>query len=131
VSFARAAHGIETPAAIGGWLRITTARAALTIAQRQRRCIPSEFPLEIGLPASEPEPVLLDNEVDAVRDAVARLQKQDRELISLLFEAQLTYAEVEARTGRPVGAIGPTRQRVMAKLRSDRAIRRLALDPAS
>jgi hypothetical protein len=40
----------------------------------------------------------------------------------------MSYTEIHARTGRPVGSIGPTRQRVMSKLRADRSIRRLTLD---
>jgi hypothetical protein len=45
----------------------------------------------------------------------------------MLFDAELSYTEIEARIGCASGSIGPTRQRVMTKLRSDRSIRRVAL----
>lgn len=122
LAFTRSADRINTPMAIGGWLCVTTARAALTIARRQARCRPSEV--------SEREPTQsqdldLDDDGHAVREAVARLQEGDRELVWLLFGADLSYAEITRRTGRAIGGIGPTRSRVIAKLRQDTAIRRL------
>ena len=128
MAFVRAADGIDRPAALAGWLSTTTGRAALLIAHRQSRCVPSELSFEKALPAEEPDPVVLELEVAAVRDAVERLRPTDRDLITMLFDAELSYAEIEMRTGRPSGAIGPTRQRVMNKLRSDRSIRGLAHD---
>jgi RNA polymerase sigma factor (sigma-70 family) len=128
MAFVRAADAIDRPAALAGWLTTTTARAALVIARRQSRCVPSELPFEKALPVDDPDPVVLELEVTAVRDAVARLTTPDRELISMLFDDELSYAEIEVRTGRSSGGIGPTRQRMMSKLRSDRSIRRLSHD---
>jgi RNA polymerase sigma factor (sigma-70 family) len=127
LAFVRAADGIDRPAALAGWLSTTTARAALLIARRQSRCVPSELSFERALPADERDPVVRGQEVAVVRDAVARLRPRDRELISMLFDEGLSYSQIEAQTGRPSGAIGPTRQRVITKLGSDRAIRHLAL----
>jgi len=128
MAFVRAADGIDRPAALAGWLSTTTARAALVIARRQSRCVPSEISFERALPTDEVDPVVRDLEVAVVRDAVARLKPRDRELISMLFDDGLSYAQIEGQTGRPSGSIGPTRQRVITKLGSDRAIRRLSPD---
>jgi RNA polymerase sigma factor (sigma-70 family) len=124
-AFVRAAGGIDRPAALPGWLTTTTVRAALSIARRQARCVPCEISSEHPAAADERDPVLRMLEIDAVRDAVARLDTRDRDLISMLFDEELSYAEIEVRTGRPSGAIGPTRQRAIGKLRSDRSIRSL------
>jgi RNA polymerase sigma factor (sigma-70 family) len=129
MSFVRSAGAIESPAAVGGWLCTTTARAALRIARRQSRCHPSELSLDPPAPIDDHDAAVADVETAIVRDAIGRLQSEDRELIAMLFDAQMSYTEIHARTGRPVGSIGPTRQRVMSKLRADRSIRRLALDP--
>jgi DNA-directed RNA polymerase specialized sigma24 family protein len=44
-------------------------------------------------------------------------------LIALLTEdPPLSYAEISARLGIPVGSIGPTRRRCLDKLRRDPAI---------
>jgi hypothetical protein len=45
--------------------------------------------------------------------------------VGLLFDRDLSYAEISATTGRAVGGIGPTRQRILTKLRDDGALRRL------
>lgn len=51
--------------------------------------------------------------------AVARLEPRCRELIELLFltEPEPSYAEISQRLGLPIGSIGPTRGRCLARLR--------------
>jgi DNA-directed RNA polymerase specialized sigma24 family protein len=66
-----------------------------------------------------------ESEARVVRDAVARLDRDDRELLWLLFEADLSYSEINARTGRAIGGIGPTRQRALSRLQRDPAVCRL------
>jgi RNA polymerase sigma factor (sigma-70 family) len=129
VAFAQSAQTIRTPMAIGAWLCTTTTRTALAIARRQARCRPAELP-ERDLPhdsvgIAQPDDVGHDEELVAVHQAVGRLSDKDREFVSMVFGSTLSYFEITARTGRAVGGIGPTRQRVIAKLRQDRSIRRL------
>src|SRR6266508_992495 len=46
-----------------------------------------------------------------------------RQLLSMLFDdPPMSYAQVSAATGTPLGAIGPTRQRCLAKLRRSPAL---------
>jgi RNA polymerase sigma factor (sigma-70 family) len=123
LAFARSADAIRSPMAVGGWLCVTTARAALTIARRQARCRPTERTLDVV--SIDPDQVEIDDGASAVREAVGRLDAGDRELVWLLFASDLSYAEITERTGRAVGGIGPTRKRVIAKLRQDRSIRHL------
>lgn len=54
----------------------------------------------------------------ALREAFGLLGERCRELLSLLStDPPLSYAEISDLTGRPVGSIGPTRQRCLAQLR--------------
>ncbi len=133
VAFAGSADRIHTPMAIGGWLCVTTARAALTISRRQARCRPSDVMQDASMVpvAAEIEDVDLDNASRTLRDAVGRLHDGDRELVRLLFDADMSYAEITARTGRALGGIGPTRSRVIEKLRRDTSIRALVAAHAS
>jgi len=124
VAFTRAAGTIATPMAIGGWLCTTTSRTALAIAQRQARCRPSERPVEGRVAPIDSAAMEANDEQKAVREAVARLSPEDREMVRFLFDAELPYTEIAARTGRAIGGIGPTRQRIITKLRHDRAIHR-------
>ena len=131
ISFVRSVDAIQTPAAVGGWLRTATARAALRIARRQSRLVPSDLTFEPADPRDDPDPVVAADQADAVRDAVARLEPRERELIAMLFDVEMSYIEIGELTGRPMGSIGPTRQRVLNKLKGDRSIRRLDLETAS
>lgn len=124
VAFTRAATTIASPMAIGGWLCTTTSRTALAIAQRQARCRPSERPVEGRVAPIDSAVVEASDERAAVQEAVGRLSPEDREMVLFLFDVELPYTEIAARTGRAIGGIGPTRQRIITKLRHDRAIHR-------
>ncbi|MGY1623840.1 RNA polymerase sigma factor [Geodermatophilus sp. SYSU D00965] len=51
-------------------------------------------------------------------DHVDALPPRQRDLVRALYgEEEVSYADVSARTGMPVGAIGPTRQRALSRLR--------------
>ena len=59
----------------------------------------------------------------ALREAYSHLPPCCQQLIALLIEdPPLTYAQISARLGIPVGSIGPSRGRCLDKLRRSPAI---------
>jgi RNA polymerase sigma factor (sigma-70 family) len=121
---------IRSPAAVEGWLWRVTVNAAHSIGRRHRRTTylsDTDEPLtadgvEDRLVAS------LDRKArsSAVGQAFARLRPAERQLLVLLSQdGGNSYADVSRAVGCPVGSIGPSRQRALARLRSDPAIRRL------
>ena len=59
----------------------------------------------------------------ALREAFLDLPPSDQWLIALLIEdPPVPYAQISARLGIPIGTIGPTRSRCLAKLRRHPAI---------
>ena len=59
----------------------------------------------------------------ALREAFTHLPPDGQQLIALLIaDPPLPYAEISARLGIPVGSIGPTRSRCLAKIRRYPAI---------
>jgi len=46
----------------------------------------------------------------------------------LLADPEPTYAEISAALGMPIGSIGPTRMRAIARLREDRELADAVLD---
>ena len=59
----------------------------------------------------------------ALREAFLDLPPPDQRLIALLIEdPPVPYAQISARLGIPIGTIGPTRSRCLAKLRRHPAI---------
>jgi DNA-directed RNA polymerase specialized sigma24 family protein len=56
----------------------------------------------------------------ALRDAVDRLPARSRGLVELLLtNPEWSYEQVGAALGMPIGSIGPTRERSLARLRRD------------
>ena len=59
----------------------------------------------------------------ALREAFTHLPADGQQLIALLIaDPPLPYAEISARLGIPVGSIGPTRSRCLAKMRRHPAL---------
>ena len=119
---------IRDPAAIAGWLATTTRREcyrALRAARQHQigwqaldaQSIPDEQ-------AQMAEQELLAAERHAaLREALAHLAPRDQQLIAVLIEdPPVPYAEISARLGIPVGSIGPSRARCLARLRRHPAI---------
>ncbi len=121
---------IKEPRALPSWIITTTKREALrTLAARQRTC-----PVDAvnGFDTTRPDATDSDAELLraerhlALRDGLAELAPDDRELVLLFIcDPPLTYSQIAARLGVPVGSIGPTRGRCLAKLRSTSSIQQL------
>jgi RNA polymerase sigma factor (sigma-70 family) len=122
---------IADPARLQGWVAITAKREALLQMRRSRRAV--SMTIDDGddddgecswdRTDESPRP---DESLEAlqqladVRRALDRLDERSRTLLLLLFRAdedKLPYEEVARRMNIPVGSIGPTRARCLAKLR--------------
>ena len=106
--------------AIGGWLRVTAGREALRIAQRRQREIAVDEPVRAELTDDvTPETTLLAAEQrDLLDAAVARLPDRQRTLLAALKHGA-SYADLVRDLDIPLGSIGPTRERALARLRCD------------
>jgi RNA polymerase sigma factor (sigma-70 family) len=120
---------IERPEALPGWLRRVTTNAAFRLQARSARLVVGD----VGdLPAAEAtEDLGLHRTVlvevrEVVDVALGRLKASDRRLVELLMvEDRPDYRAVSRQISRPVGSIGPTRQRIIERLRRDPDINRL------
>jgi RNA polymerase sigma factor (sigma-70 family) len=114
---------LEHPARVGSWLAATARRECLrSLAARKRvMLVHDDDALKVGAAAHEPEvdERLLAAERDqTVRDALSRLPWRWRRLVELLMaDPPASYAEISEQLGLPVGSIGPTRGRCLARLR--------------
>ena len=116
---------LREPAALPGWI-LTTARNECLRVIRARRVMPSSDPFghrgaagtEVGEPAPD-TPMLEAERHDALLAAMAELPERQRSLLALLIEdPPVPYEEISARLGIPVGSIGPTRARALARIRN-------------
>jgi RNA polymerase sigma factor (sigma-70 family) len=119
---------IRDPAALPGWLATTTGRECGRIVRAARRTSPPGGVLDPEDTPDEQAPraddeLLAAERHAALREALAGLPPPCRRLIALLAEdPPVPYAQISARLGIPVGSIGPTRRRCLAKLRRHPAI---------
>lgn len=118
----RHVQGLENPGAVGGWLATTARRESLRVLQRATR----EVPMGENLEVDEPDPYATDaldaladaEQAAAVRAALLALPPHERALVELLIrEPAPTYDDIATELAIPVGSIGPTRGRALARLR--------------
>ena len=110
---------IREPEALGGWLKTTARRECLRILAEQRRIDPLPEGTEYVDTSVDVERSVVDTEqARHLRGLLATLPARSFALISSLFQDNPPgYAQLSARTGIPVGSIGPTRARALRKLR--------------
>jgi RNA polymerase sigma factor (sigma-70 family) len=114
---------IREPSALPGWIVTTTAREALRVVTARGRTVPVDPMTDLDLakvdgPGTDDE-LLRAERHQALRDGLAQLKPEERELMTLLIvDPPLPYAEVARRLDMPVGSIGPTRGRCLQKLRA-------------
>lgn len=123
-------HRIDDAARVRAWLVTTARRETLRLLEQGARTVSGDEPVADDGPtllervADEsplPEALLSDlQQHHRLREAVDRLEPRARQLVELLFlqEEPLPYSEIAARLGIAEGSIGPTRARVLAKLRA-------------
>jgi RNA polymerase sigma factor (sigma-70 family) len=125
-------HTLRDPAALPGWLATTTRRECSHL-QRVPSTLHGNGQALEDMPdeqAATVEHELLVAELGAVlREACARLPVPYQQLLALLIaDPPVPYAEISARLGIPVGSIGPSRRRLLDRLRRDPAIAELIND---
>jgi RNA polymerase sigma factor (sigma-70 family) len=120
-------HGdrIRDPDRLGAWLVTTARNECLRIHRHARRLIPTGDLLDSMAQSRQPatssieDDVILAETSAAVLEAVASLPLNQRSLIQLLMtDPAPSYEEVSTILRMPVGSIGPTRGRCLAKLRT-------------
>jgi len=112
---------IHEPDRLAGWLSTTTRNEALRVLRCRQRVAPQEQVIELDHSTEPPvDDALLGAETLAeVLRAFALLDEDSQRLLRLLCVVPpLDYATISELTGRPVGSIGPTRQRCLQKLRN-------------
>jgi len=103
---------------VAGWLATTARRESLRVSRRREQPVEAwVFEAEDGAPS--PEQRLVDrDEAARVRSALRRLPARDQRLLGVLMrDPAPAYVDVAAELGIPIGSIGPTRARALARLR--------------
>ncbi|MEZ5096102.1 MAG: sigma-70 family RNA polymerase sigma factor [Nocardioides sp.] len=122
LALVRRREAINDPKAVGGWLTTTARREAWRVGQRAVRDIPTEdTDVEPRLPQQRPAEVdaVEHDEADRLWQAVETLSERCQRLLRIVaFEHRPDYKVVAEQLKMPIGSIGPTRSRCLAKLRA-------------
>ncbi|MDH4307049.1 MAG: sigma-70 family RNA polymerase sigma factor [Acidimicrobiia bacterium] len=112
---------IRDPERLPGWLATTTRNEALRVLRHQKRQIPSEFEYDVAdrLAGSVDDSLVESETQRAALVAFGRLPDDAQVLLRLFCsDPPLDYQTISELSGRPVGSLGPTRARILDKLRT-------------
>jgi len=122
LALVRHAGAISESRAVLQWLLVAARREAWRVLRGQQRQTPAEIDSDaVVTPDDElPEHVTLrDVDQQVLWSHVAALPERCRALLRVIaFADRPDYAELARALGMPVGSIGPTRGRCLAKLRA-------------
>jgi RNA polymerase sigma factor (sigma-70 family) len=128
LALVRGGDSIADPQALLQWLIMTVRRESWRVIKRDGKTDPTEIEADdVVSPRREiPEEQVLQNDGDSrLWQHIAQLPERCQALLRVIaFADRPDYAAVAHSLGMPVGSIGPTRGRCLAKLRSQ-----LASDP--
>jgi RNA polymerase sigma factor (sigma-70 family) len=121
LALVRSVESISDPQAILQWLIVSARRESWRVVKRNDRIEPKDFEADefVSPDKDLPEELVLRGEGDArLWGHIAQLPQRCRELLRVIaFADRPDYAAVAESLGMPVGSIGPTRGRCLAKLR--------------
>jgi len=122
LALVRSAEGISDPRAVLQWLIVSARREAWRVMRGQSRQVPYEIDEDaVQIPDDElPDSVVLRGATEKLLWLhVAELPERCRALLRVIaFADRPDYPELARSLGMPIGSIGPTRGRCLAKLRA-------------
>ena len=124
---------LREPAALPGWLAITTHRECLRVVTSVRKSERLGTGLDDALQFVDntmiDEEILMAERNAALRAAFAELPPRCQRLLGMLLsDPPLSYTEISETLGIPVGSIGPQRGRCLGRLRRSPALIALVED---
>jgi RNA polymerase sigma factor (sigma-70 family) len=113
--------GLHEPSRVGAWLATTARRECLRVLRESRRTVPYDDAPDQESREAAPGHALLTRERNlALLRGFRRLRMTDQSLLLLLMaDARPAYEEISATLNIPMGSIGPTRARALARLRNE------------
>ena len=122
LALVRSHDSVADPQAISGWLTVTARREAWRVAKQHRiATATADEVLDPMLPHEQSTEELVADADEAARlwTALATLTDRCQRLLRVVaFDDRPDYASIAADLDMPIGSIGPTRQRCLAKLRT-------------
>jgi RNA polymerase sigma factor (sigma-70 family) len=121
LALVRRREAIDDPMAVGGWLTTTARREAWRVSKSAAKATPvddEEIAVRMPRQRSAETTAIEHAEQEQLWAVVDSLPERCRRLLRIVaFENRPDYTQVAQALDMPVGSIGPTRGRCLAKLR--------------
>jgi RNA polymerase sigma factor (sigma-70 family) len=113
---------IQYPDRVGSWLAATARNECLRSLAAKKRVVLGHEDAELDKTVAHgpeiDERLLADERAQVVREAMSSLPRRWQRLLELLMaDPPASYADISDELGLPIGSIGPTRGRCLARLR--------------
>jgi RNA polymerase sigma factor (sigma-70 family) len=125
LTFVRCGDRIADPNRVGAWLWTVALNSARRIQRRQGRCIAADNIVDLvdAVCDDRPDPDQSLQRCErsaAVHRAAAEMREPDQRVLSLMMDERgYDYRQISRISGRPIGSLGPTRDRIIRKLRTN------------
>jgi RNA polymerase sigma factor (sigma-70 family) len=125
LNFVRFGDRIADPERVGAWLWTVALNSARRIQRRDSRCIVADNVADLADAMSDDAPDL-DHALQRceratiVYRAASEMRPTDQRVLSLMMdERAYDYRQISSLSGRPIGSLGPTRERIIRRLRTN------------
>jgi RNA polymerase sigma factor (sigma-70 family) len=125
LNFVRFGDRIADPERVGAWLWTVALNSARRIQRRDSRCIVSDNVADMADAMADdvPDPdhaLQRCERATVVHRAATEMRPTDQRVLSLMMdERAYDYRQISSLSGRPIGSLGPTRERIIRKLRTN------------
>jgi len=90
---------------VSGWIYAIARNRGIDHLRKQRRPVPDDIETSETLPDDTLQILALEQEAEALREALARLSPEQREVVERAYLGELSHSEIQAETGLPLGTI--------------------------
>lgn len=110
---------LPAPESFPSWVRRCTINASIALIRRRNRRDTEPLPRDLtGSIASPDWLVQITEETQRLQDAMDRVEPDERAILSLRFDEQLTFAEIGAALERPPSTIKSQYERLLERLKA-------------
>lgn len=92
-------------AQVSAWIYQIARNRQIDIARKENRPMPEELKEEPGMEPDASQILGLEQEAGQLKQALANLKPEQREIIEKAYLGELTHQEISAQTGLPLGTI--------------------------
>ncbi|MEY2416620.1 MAG: hypothetical protein QOH53_1954 [Ilumatobacteraceae bacterium] len=125
LTFVRFGDRIADPQRVGAWLWTVALNSARRIQRRDSRCIVADNVADLADAMADdvPDPdhaLQRCERASIVHRAAAEMRPTDQRVLRLMMdERAYDYRQISSLSGRPIGSLGPTRERIIRRLRTN------------